>query len=90
MLPELLAAVNVKTITATKNKTKVVTGHTLTVTVTDAGDAVSGAAVTVKGHTKKTSSKGVAKITLAGAGTGKVTVTVTAPTYQKLTKSVKL
>jgi hypothetical protein len=87
-LPELSAVVSVKTITATKNKKKVVTGHTLTVTVTDAGDAVSGATVTVKGHTKKTSSKGGAKITLAGAGPEKVTVT--APTYQKLTKSVKL
>lgn len=90
VLPELSAAVNVKTITATKNKKKVVTGHTLTVTVTDAGDAVSGATVTVKGHAKKTNSSGVAKITLSGAGTGKVTVTVTAPTYQKLTKTVKL
>jgi len=29
-------------------------------------------------------------LTLRGAGAGKVTVTVTAPTYQKLSKSVKL
>jgi hypothetical protein len=89
VLPELSAAVKVQTITAIKNKKKVVTGHALTVTVTDAGDAVSGATVTVKGHVKKTSSKGVAKITLPGSDTGKVTVTVTAPAYQKLTMSVK-
>ncbi len=59
-------------------------------TVTDAGDAVSGAIVSVKGHTQKTNSKGVAKVTLPGSGTGKVTVTVTAPTYEKLSESVKL
>jgi hypothetical protein len=60
------------------------------VTVTDAGDAVPGATVTVRGHTKKTNSKGVAKITVPGARTGKVTVTVIAPTYQKLTATLKL
>ena len=90
VLPELSAAAAVKAITGVKNKKKMVTGHALTVTVTDAGDAVAGATVTVKGHTKKSNSKGVAKITLPGAGAGKVTVTVTAPTYQKLGKSVKL
>jgi hypothetical protein len=31
-----------------------------------------------------------AKNTLPGAGAGKVTVTVTAPTYQKLSQSLKL
>jgi hypothetical protein len=87
VLPELSAAVAVHTI---KDKQKVVTAHTLTVTVTDAGDAVSGASVTVKGHMKKTSSKGVAKLTLPGAGAGKVTVTVTAPTYQKLSTRATL
>ncbi len=90
VLPELSAAVKVKTLTAVKNKKKVVTGHDLTVTVTDAGDAVSGATVTVKGHTKKTNGKGVAKISLPGSAGGKVTVSVTAPTYQKLSASAKL
>jgi hypothetical protein len=80
----------VQTITTVKNKKKVVTGHRLTVTVTDAGDAVKSATVIVKGHTKKTNSSGVAKITLPGSVAGKVTVSVTAPTYQKLTSSVKL
>jgi hypothetical protein len=90
VLPELSAAVKVQTVTAVKKKKKVVTGHDLTITVTDAGDAVSGATVTVKGHTKKTSTKGVAKISLPGSGTGKVTVSVTAPTYRKLSTSATL
>jgi hypothetical protein len=90
VLPELSAAVKVQTITTVKNKKKMVTGHTLTVTVTDAGDAVKGATVIVKGHTKKTDSSGVAKITLPASVAAKVTVSVTAPTYQKLTSSVKL
>jgi hypothetical protein len=51
---------------------------------------VSGATVSVKGHTKKTNSKGVAKITLPGSGTGETTVTLTAPTYEKLSQPVKL
>lgn len=87
VLPELSAAVKVQAITTNK---KAVTAHALTVTVTDAGDAVSGATVSVKGHTKKTNSKGVAKITLPGSGTANVTVSVTAPTYEKLSQSVKL
>jgi hypothetical protein len=42
--------------------------------------------VSVKGHLKKTNSTGVAKITLPGSGTGKVTVSVTAPTYEELSQ----
>jgi hypothetical protein len=90
VLPQLSAAVKVQTITAIKNKTQVVTGHTLTVTVTDAGDAVKGATVTVRGHTRKTGSNGVAKITLSASGSGKVTIAVTAPTFQKLSATTKL
>jgi hypothetical protein len=87
VLPILSATVSVKT---TKNKKKVVTSHALTVTVSDAGDPVSGATVTVAGHTKKTSSKGIAKITLPGSQTGKVMVTVTAPGYALLKLAAKL
>ena len=47
--------------------------------MTDAGDAVSGATVSVKGHT-----------TLPGSGTGETMVTATAPTYEKLSQPVKL
>jgi hypothetical protein len=68
VLPVLSAAVSVKT---TTTKQKVVTSHTLTVTVSDAGDAVAGATVTAAGHTKKTGGKGIAKIALPGPGTRK-------------------
>jgi hypothetical protein len=51
---------------------------------------VSGATVSVKGHTKKTNSNCVAKITLPGSGTGETMVTATAPTYEKLSQPVKL
>jgi hypothetical protein len=87
VLPVLSAAVSVKT---TTTKQKVVTSHTLTVTVSDAGDAVAGATVTAAGHTKKTGGKGIAKIALPGPGTGKVTVSATAPGYAQLATTVKL
>lgn len=90
VLPELSMAAKAKPVISTTNQKKVVTAHALTVIVTDAGDAVPGATVMVKGDTRKTNSKGVANITLPGAGTGKVTVTVIAPTYQKLTATLKL
>lgn len=87
VLPVLSAAIAVKTI---KNKKGKVISHELRVVVTDAGDDVSGAAVTVKGHKKKTNVHGQAKLSLPGSGGGHVKVTVTAPTYQVLTKKVKL
>lgn len=63
VLPVLSASVSVKAI---KNKHEHVIAHRVTVTVTDAGDAVSGAAATVKGHKKKTNVHGMAKLTLKG------------------------
>jgi hypothetical protein len=86
VLPVLSAAASVK---AVKNKQGEVTSHKLTVTVTDAGDAVSGAVVTVKGHVKKTNSSGTAKVSLPGSGKH-ARLRVTAPTYRVLTKSIKL
>ena len=77
------------TVKAVKNKKHKVTAHKLSVVVTDAGDAVPGAVVTVKGHKKKTNVHGVAKLSLPGSG-GHATMTVTAPTYQVLRKKVKL
>ena len=59
-------------------------------TVTDAGDAVSGATVSIKGQTKKTNAKGVAKSTVKGSAHDHVTVTVTSPGYRSLTTSVTL
>jgi hypothetical protein len=67
-----------------------VTAHALTVTVIDAGDAVSAATVMVKGHTKKTNSKGVAMVTLPGAAAGKGHGHRHRATYHKLSKPVKL
>jgi hypothetical protein len=89
-LPELSAAASVTPVITIKNKKKVVTGHTVTLTVTDAGDAVKGATVTIKGHVKNSNASGVAKVTLAGDSTKHVTATVTAAAYQKLKKKISL
>jgi hypothetical protein len=86
VLPVLSASVSVK---AVKSGSGAVVAHKLLVTVTDAGDAVGGATVSAKGQHKKTSAQGVAKVTVPGAG-GRVTVTITSPGYQALTKRVKL
>jgi hypothetical protein len=82
VLPELSAAVSATAVSKTK--------FTVTVTVTDAGDAVSGATVTSKGLTKKTSAKGVAKLTLTGIKGATINLKVTAPTYKVLTQSATL
>ena len=67
------------------NKTKT----TLTVTLTDVGDAVAGAKVSVAGHTATTNSKGKATITFAkGAKTG--TYTVSAGAFDYLGGSAKV
>jgi len=75
-------------VSAVKNKKKVVVAHTITVKVTDAGDPVAGAKVAAKGQNAKTNAKGVAQLTLGASIRGKVTVTVTHATYRKLTKKV--
>ena len=87
VLPELSATVSVSVV---KNKVGVIVAHKLTVAVTDAGDPVAGATVSAKGQQKKTNTKDVAVLTLAGSGGGTVTVTVTAPSYHALTESVHL
>jgi hypothetical protein len=84
VLPELSASIAV----ADVKKGKHVIAHKLTVAVTDAGDAVSGAKVAVLGHTVKTNVHGVAKVTIPGSASA--TVKVTALTYQVLTQKVKL
>ena len=81
-LPVLSAGVTVK------NPSK---GHfTLKITVTDAGDALKGATVTVKGKTAKTNASGTASITLTGSAGQHVTLKVTAPTYQVLKQGATL
>jgi hypothetical protein len=64
--------------------------HKVTVTVTDAGDAVAGAKVTVQGKTATTSSSGVAKLTLGASTPGHVKLTVTSPGYRVLTESINI
>jgi hypothetical protein len=68
---------------AVKNKSGAVIAHVLTVTVSDAGDPVPGATVTVQGHHATTTKKGLVQVTLPGAG-GTTQLTVTAPGYQTL------
>ena len=81
-LPVLSAGVTIK------NPSK---GHfTLKVTVTDAGDAVQGATVTLKGKTATTNATGTATIKLAGATGQHVTLQITDPTYQVLKKGATL
>jgi hypothetical protein len=87
VLPELSSSVAV---VAVKNKLHQVTAHKLTVTVTDASDAVPGAVVIVEGHQQKTNVHGVARLTLAGSSSSRVKLTVTAPTYQTVTKRFML
>ena len=82
LLPELSADVSV---------TKVGTGKfTLTTTVKDAGDAVSGATVSAKGQSKTTNAKGVAKLTVSGSKGDHVTVSITHSGYRSLKVSAKL
>ena len=82
LLPELSATVVANSVAKGK--------FALKVTVTDAGDAVSGATVSAKGQSKSTNSKGSAKLTISGSPGDHVNVTVTHPGYRKLKTSVKL
>ncbi len=82
ILPELSASVSAKDLGGGKFKVKV--------KVTDAGDAVSGATASAKGHSATTSSSGKAKLIVSGSGGEHVTVTITAPGYQTLKEHAKL
>jgi hypothetical protein len=86
VLPELSGTES--TATLTKNGQTV--GYKLTVHVTDAGDAVSGATVSAGGKTAKTAGNGIATITLPASTSGKLTITVTAPGYQPLSLSATI
>jgi hypothetical protein len=87
VLPELSATVSV---TAVKNKKGKVIGHKLGVKVTDAGDPVAGAAVSVKGQKASTNASGSAKLALGAGVSGTVVVSITSPGYMLLQKSVTL
>ena len=82
MLPELSATVTATSIAKGKFK--------LTATVTDAGDAVSGATVSATGQSKTTNAKGSAKLTISGSAGDHVTVTITHAGYRSLKTRVKL
>ena len=80
----------VYTVKPIKNKKLAVIGHTLTVTVSDAGDPVPGAKVSVGTSSAKTNAKGVAQLKFGNKVTGKQKVTVSQPGYWPLTKTVTL
>ena len=82
LLPELSASAGVTSLGGGKFQLKVA--------VTDAGDPVSGATVSVKGQSKTTNSSGSATLSASGSAGGRVTVTVTHPGYSVLKISVKL
>ncbi len=86
VLPVLSASVSVSKV---KSKGKVI-AFKLTVTVTDAGDPVSGATVALKGKKAKTNGAGVAKLALPGSASGSATMTITDTGYQALTRKITL
>ena len=86
-LPELSAATSVTTI---KNRRNRVIEDKLNVVVTDAGDPVSGAKVTISGHTAKTSASGKATIEIPASPTSSVKATISAPTYQVLATTINI
>ncbi len=77
-------------VVAVKNKSGTVTAHTLTATVSDAGDAVPGATVKASGHTVKTDTKGHGSITLPASTAGTVAIAISAPGYQTLAGQASL
>jgi hypothetical protein len=58
--------------------------------VTDAGDPVKGATVTIKGKTATTNAGGVAKVTISGSARERVTAKVSASGYPALKRAVTL
>lgn len=77
-------------LSATVSVTKVKKVYKLTATVTDAGDPVAGASVSVKGQKKTTNAKGVATFTLPSSAGGTATVIVTSPGYKVLTETIHI
>jgi len=75
---------------AVKNGKGKIVGHTLTVTVTDAGDPVQGATVSAGGKQAKTGKNGSAVLTFGAATVGALHVTVTAPSYALHSQTVQI
>lgn len=87
VLPELSVQLGSK---AVKNKSGHVIAHKLTAKVLDAGDAVSGATLAAKGKKAATNAKGIATLTLSGAGGGPVAVIVAHAGYRQLKTKITL
>jgi hypothetical protein len=76
-------------ISASRTRVSNTSKHTITMTVTDAGDAVPGAAVAFNGHSKTTNGKGRASFTLARhTKPGQYAATATKAQYLKATTTV--
>lgn len=73
-----------------KSKKGKLLGQELKIFVSDAGDPVPGATVTIGKRKAVTKTAGVANFTYPGSPTGTVTVTVTAPGYHPVTGSAAL
>ena len=84
VLAELSARLRVVPI---KNFKGIVVGHLLIVNVTDAGDPVAGAVVTVHGLQKTTGTAGTVKFKFGPKVKGAFTVGITRPGYWRLTKT---
>jgi hypothetical protein len=78
-------------ISANPAKVSNTSAHTITMTVTDVGDPVSGAKVTFRGVSKTTNSNGKASFTIAKhTAPNTYTATATKPQYLKGTTTVKV
>ena len=87
VLPVLSATASSK---AVKNNKGVVIKHTVTVTVTDAGDPAVGAHAAIGGSQAKTGGAGTATLTLPGGASGVKTLVITAVGYQLLKLTVHI
>ena len=87
VLPELSGST---TATSIKNKSGIAIGSKLTVHVSDAGDAVTGAVVAAAGKQQKTNSLGSATFVLPASVSGLVKIKVSAPTYQVLETTITI
>jgi hypothetical protein len=76
--------------TPIKNKQGTVIAVKVVAKVTDAGDAVPSASVTLGKTKKSTNAAGLATFVVQGQGGGTLGVTITAPTYHALTTSLKV
>ncbi len=87
VLPELSSKISV---TAVNNKSGQVIARKPKTTMTDAGDPVASAKVASAGKSATTNTKGVVILKLTAPLNGKISVKITDPGYQALTRTIKL